>query len=85
MFIFLYFKVFIVFRLFSLLLASHCINFFRILWFFVVIVGVMLFAYQVTDRIMVYYQRNTNVDVEVKYVPSVEFPSVTICNQNQFR
>ena len=51
----------------------------------VVIIGVTLFAYQVTDRIIVYCQRNTNVDVAVKYVPSVEFPSVTICNQNQFR
>ena len=57
----------------------------RILWLFVVVTGVTLFAYQVTDRIIVYYQRNTNVDVEVKYVSSVEFPSVTICNQNQFR
>ena len=61
------------------------IRFFRILWFFVVVIGLTLFVYQVTDRIIVYYQRNTNVDVAVKYVPSVEFPSVTICNQNQFR
>ena len=60
-----------------------CIS--RILWFFVVIIGVTLFVYQVTDRVIVYYQRNTNVDVAIKYVPSVEFPSVTICNQNQFR
>ena len=50
-----------------------------------VVIGVTLFVYQVTDRIIVYYQRNTNVDVAVKYVPSAEFPSVTICNQNQFR
>ena len=57
----------------------------RILWFLVVITGVMLFTYQVTDRVIVYYQRNTNVDVVVKYFPSVEFPSVTICNQNKFR
>ena len=57
----------------------------RILWFLVVIIGVMLFAYQVTDRVIIYYQHNTNVDVEVKYVSSVEFPSVTICKQNQFR
>ena len=57
----------------------------RILWFFAIVIGVLLFAYQVTDRIIVYYQRNTNVDVAVKYVPSVNFPSVTICNQNQFR
>ena len=48
-------------------------------------IGVTLFVYQVTDRIIVYYQGNTNVDVAVKYVSSVEFPTVTICNQNQFR
>ena len=55
------------------------------MWFIIVVIGVTLFIYQVTDRVIVYYQRNTNVDVAVKYVQSVEFPSVTICNQNQFR
>ena len=71
--------------LFQKLVSDMVYFIIRILWFFVVIIGVTLFGYQVTDRIIVYYQRNTNVDVEVKYVSSVEFPSVTICNQNQFR
>ena len=80
--------VFILFTLFKILHGHYfdiTYNIFRILWFFVILIGVTLFIYQVTDRIIVYYQRNTNVDVAVKYVPSVEFPSVTICNQNQFR
>ena len=77
------------FTIYSRFLRCHYYNMayfiIRFLWFFVILIGVTLFAYQVTDRIIVYYQRNTNVDVAVKYVPSVEFPSVTICNQNQFR
>ena len=74
---------------FEVIQESYCFNMvyfiLRILWFFIVVIGVTLFVYQVTDRIIVYYQRNTNVDVAVKYVSSVEFPSVTVCNQNQFR
>ena len=45
----------------------------------------MVFGGYYWSNVILYYQRNTNVDVEVKYVLSVEFPSVTICNQNQFR
>ena len=66
----------LVFSLFTLFKILHfhyfniAYNIFRILWFFVIVIGVTLFTYQVTDRIIVYYRRKTNVDVAVKYVQS---------------
>ena len=51
----------------------------------VVIIAVLLFVGQVSQRIAVYFQYKTNVAVEVKYPKSITFPSVTICNQNSFR
>lgn len=40
---------------------------------------------QVIDRARVYFQYDTNTNVEVVYVDKVEFPSITICNQNNYR
>ncbi len=51
----------------------------------VVAVSIVLFVGQVGSRIAVYFEYKTNVDVEVKYVTTLDFPSVTICNQNNFR
>ena len=51
----------------------------------VVIIAVLLFVGQVSQRIAVYFQYKTNVAVEEKYPKSITFPSVTICNQNSFR
>ena len=50
-----------------------------------VVVAVTLFVAQVGQRMAVYFQYKTNVDVEVKYVETVDFPSVTICNQNNYK
>ena len=49
------------------------------------VVAVTLFVAQVGQRMAVYFQYKTNVDVEVKYVETVDFPSVTVCNQNNYR
>ena len=51
----------------------------------VVVLAVLLFVAQVSERMVVYLQYKTNVAVEVKYIDTVTFPSVTICNQNNFR
>ncbi len=59
--------------------------FFRVLWFVAVLVAVTLFLYQVGMRTQQYFQYNTNINVEVKFEPQLEFPSVTVCNQNSFR
>ncbi len=51
----------------------------------IVAVSVSLFVAQVGQRVAVYFQYKTNVDVQVKYVDVIDFPAVTVCNQNNFR
>ena len=58
---------------------------YRFLWFLVVMVAVLLFVGQVGMRVAVYFQYKSNVAVKVNYVDQIEFPSVTICNQNNYR
>ena len=58
---------------------------FKILWCVVVIAAVSLFVGQVGNRIGVYFQHKSNVVVKVNYEESIDFPSVTICNQNNYR
>ena len=58
---------------------------FRILWFLVVAAATVLFVAQVGLRIRDYFDYSTNVGVDVKFVPKIEFPSVTICNENNHR
>ena len=50
-----------------------------------VLTAVMFFVVQVGIRIGVYFEYNTNVDVDVKFPTRIEFPSVTICNENHYR
>ena len=45
----------------------------------------LFFIIQVALRVNVYFEYNTNVDVEKVYTTKVPFPAVTICNQNNFR
>ena len=48
-------------------------------------VAVLLFVGQVGMRVAVYFQYKSNVAVKMNYVDEIEFPSVTICNQNNYR
>ncbi|ESO04940.1 hypothetical protein HELRODRAFT_171945 [Helobdella robusta] len=50
-----------------------------------VLTSTCLFLYHSIQRYLYYAGYPTNVDVKVIYNNSLEFPSVTICNQNQFR
>ncbi len=50
-----------------------------------VVLAILLFVAQVGQRMAVYFQYKTNVAVEVKYTDTITFPSVTICNQNNYR
>ncbi len=34
---------------------------------------------------LIFFQYKTNVNVEVRYVRSIDYPSVSICNQNNYR
>ena len=50
-----------------------------------VFVCVCAVGYQIVDRVMFYYTWPINVNVQINYVKSLDFPAVTICNQNAFR
>ncbi len=47
--------------------------------------SVLLFLYQSGKRTQIYFQYKTNVDIKKVVQPEVEFPAVTICNQNNYR
>ena len=59
--------------------------FIRFLWLGVVTAAIVLFIGQVGNRVAVFFQYKTNVAVKVKYLKAIDFPSVTVCNQNNFR
>lgn len=42
-------------------------------------------SYQIIDRIIYYRSNPVNVNVKINYNQSLEFPAVTICNQNAFK
>ena len=55
------------------------------MWVTCVLGSALFFIIQVALRVTVYFEYNTNVDVEKVYTTKVLFPAVTICNQNNFR
>ena len=67
------------------LLKSSVFFHFSALWCGVVLLAIGLFVGQVAYRIAAYFQYKSNVDVKVKYVDEMDFPAVTICNQNNYR
>ena len=44
--------------------------------------GVIL---QIIDRVGYFYERPIAVNVKINYNQTLDFPAVTICNQNAFR
>ena len=57
----------------------------RIFWTLVVCTGIALFFYQVGNRLEYYWQDPISVNIEVNYNQTLQFPALTICNQNLFR
>ena len=57
----------------------------RSLWAVAVLTAVVLFAVQVISRFDDYFSYPSTVNVDVVYVDEIEFPAVTLCNQNSFR
>ena len=58
---------------------------FRLVWVLCVTTAMILFVYQVADRTLVYFDYNTTVSVQVRYVEKVPFPAGTVCNINTYR
>ncbi len=57
----------------------------RILWLLITMIATCLVISQAGQRTSDFFQYKTNVDVKLKYNTTLEFPSVTICNQNNYR
>ncbi|XP_041377194.1 uncharacterized protein LOC121389619 [Gigantopelta aegis] len=57
----------------------------RLFWLVLVLACVGLMSYQIVDRIVYYYRWPVNVNMQVNYNKTLEFPTVTICNENVFR
>ncbi|XP_064639610.1 uncharacterized protein LOC135495116 [Lineus longissimus] len=63
--------------------AATCFG--RTIWVLVVIAFSAWFTYQVVERVAYYKTDPVTVDMNVAYNRSLRFPSVAICNTNQFR
>ncbi|CAD5126520.1 DgyrCDS14629 [Dimorphilus gyrociliatus] len=57
----------------------------RIGWILIVFGAIFLFIFQVVKRGLDYSKKEVTDSVQVIYAKSLQFPSVTVCNQNQFR
>ena len=64
------------------LCPGHTFLYSRILWVAVVIGAVIFFSIQVKDRITAYLKHDSIVNYEARYTEKLEYPTVTICNQN---
>ncbi len=43
------------------------------------------FTYQLSTTLQKYYQYDTTTDIQVHHAESVQYPSVSFCNQNSYR
>ena len=55
------------------------------LWLLAVVTSAILFVYVMVNRLLLFYEYTSKVDVEKTYVDQLAFPAVTVCNHNQFR
>ncbi|ELU17336.1 hypothetical protein CAPTEDRAFT_187477 [Capitella teleta] len=56
-----------------------------IIWMVIVLSALGGLVYYVADRVNVYLRYDTNINVIVNYIDDMDFPAVTICNQNAFK
>ena len=61
------------------------ICYFRVIWVFLVLTSVGIFAYQVYWCVTLYLTFPVFVNVKVNHNDTLRFPAVTICNLNAFR
>nr|XP_006813343.1 PREDICTED: degenerin mec-10-like [Saccoglossus kowalevskii] len=54
----------------------------RLYWVVVFLGGVSLFLWQCSTIISKFYDRETTVNIDMKFKPMLSFPAVTICNLN---
>ncbi|CAG2241766.1 unnamed protein product [Mytilus edulis] len=57
----------------------------RLLWFLLILACFGGLVFQIVDRVTYYFGWPVTVNVGVNYNKTLEFPAVTICNQNAFK
>ncbi|XP_033762490.1 LOW QUALITY PROTEIN: uncharacterized protein LOC117344005 [Pecten maximus] len=57
----------------------------KLLWLMMICACASVLVYQIVDRVYYYYGWPVTVNVRVNYNTSLQFPSITICNQNAFK
>ncbi|GFO35314.1 acid-sensing ion channel 5-like, partial [Plakobranchus ocellatus] len=55
------------------------------LWLVLTLLCSAIMLYQIFDRAIYYYSWPVTVNVKINFNESLQFPTVTICNQNSFR
>ena len=58
---------------------------FRIFWLAIIITAFGLFTFMLSKNIMKLLSYPVSVDIRDEYKESLDFPAVTICNENRFR
>ena len=61
------------------------ICFLRLMWLVLTIGGACAVGYQIYERVSFYGSWPVSVNVEINYNKTLQFPAVTICNQNSFK
>ena len=62
--------------------ATNC-KFTKCIWLLVFIIGFSLTAYQVISALRTFVQYNTQTSISLLNKVKIDFPSVTVCNQNR--
>ncbi|XP_046369463.2 acid-sensing ion channel 1A-like [Haliotis rufescens] len=57
----------------------------RLTWLLVIIAAVCWMVWNIHGRLVYYLTYPTSLDTQIHYQDAVEFPKITICNQNTFR
>jgi hypothetical protein len=58
---------------------------YRVLWFIVIVAAFGLFGYMLWRNVTKLMSYPSSVDIKDEYVTPLTFPTVTICNENQYR
>jgi len=57
----------------------------RFIWLVFVLGGITLALYQIQERIVYYMTNPTSTNVDMVDAMYLEFPQVTICNENRYK
>ena len=66
-------------------MINLCELLYRLVWAIILCVAISLFSYMLIKNINRLSSYPTNVDIKVEYVTPLDFPAVTICNENKYR